>query len=101
MNTFGRYVWFECADGYITSLNIEELSGDDVLLAYRLNGEELPSELGGPVRLVVPDRYAYKSPMWIARITFTDTKEPGFWDREAIATQLTSGRTTDAPSRFS
>ena len=49
---------FECADNYTTSLFREELAGDDVLLAYKLNGEPLEEELGFPVRLIVPSKYA-------------------------------------------
>lgn len=81
----GRYAWFECSDGYTTSLAVGELSRDGVVLAHRLNGEELPFELGGPVRLVVPDKYCYKSPMWITRIAFIDVKRLGFWERRGYS----------------
>jgi len=76
----GRHVWFECADGYTTSLPLEDLMGDDVVLAHRLNGEDLPPPLGGPVRLVAPRKYAYKSPMWLTRVTFTAEKRLGYWE---------------------
>ncbi len=76
-----KYSWFECADGYTTSLPIEALKGDDVILAHRLNGEDLPQPLGGPMRLVVPQKYAYKSPMWVTRITFTEDNRLGYWER--------------------
>lgn len=76
----GRYVWFECADGYTTSLRIEDLNRDDVILAHKLNGEDLTPPLGGPVRLVVPQKYAYKSPMWITKITFMKDKRLGYWE---------------------
>ena len=75
-----KYVWFESADGYTTSLELGDLLEDDVLLAYRLNGKPLPPELGGPVRLVVPKKYAYKSPMWLTRIQFVKTKLLGYWE---------------------
>jgi len=75
-----KYATFECADGYTTSLSLEELSGDDVLLAYRLNGQSLEEGTGFPLRLVVPDKYAYKSAMWLIRIKFTSKKELGFWE---------------------
>ncbi len=71
---------FSCADGYTTSLWLEELVGEDVLLALRLNGEPLEEGLGRPVRLVVPSKYAYKSAMWVTAIRFTIAKEKGFWE---------------------
>jgi DMSO/TMAO reductase YedYZ molybdopterin-dependent catalytic subunit len=54
--------------------------GDDVVLAHTLNGEPLPQPLGGPMRLVVPHKYAYKSPMWLSRVTFTKERRLGFWE---------------------
>lgn len=75
-----KFVSFECADGYTTSLSLEELLGDDILLAYRLNGKYLEEGLGAPLRLVVPGKYAYKSAMWITRIKFTSKKETGYWE---------------------
>jgi len=71
---------FECADGYTTSLTLEELSGDDVALAYKLDGKDLEEGLGFPLRLVVPAKYAYKSAMWVMRIRFTREKEKGYWE---------------------
>ena len=71
---------FECADAFTTSLFREELAGDDVLLAYKLNGEPLEEGYGFPVRLVVPSKYAYKSALWVVRVRFTRDKELGFWE---------------------
>ena len=78
-------VSFECADNYLTSLFREELAGDDVLLAYQLNGELLEEGLGAPVRLVVPSKYAYKSALWVVRLRFTRGKELGFWERRGYS----------------
>jgi DMSO/TMAO reductase YedYZ molybdopterin-dependent catalytic subunit len=75
-----KYATFECADGYTTSLTLEELSGDDVVLAYKLNGNYLEDDIGALMRLVVPSKYAYKSAMWITRIKFTSRKEMGYWE---------------------
>ncbi len=75
-----RFVWFECHDGYTTSLPLERLMDDDVIIAHRLNGEDLPQPLGGPARLIVPRLYAYKSPMWLRRMTFMEEDRLGYWE---------------------
>ena len=75
-----KYVWFECCDGYTTSLPLEKLMDDDVIIAHSLNGEDLPQPLGGPVRMRVPKLYAYKSPMWLRRITFMEEDRLGYWE---------------------
>jgi DMSO/TMAO reductase YedYZ molybdopterin-dependent catalytic subunit len=76
---------FECADSYTTSLFLTELAGDDVLLAYKLNGEDLEEGLGFPLRLVVPSKYAYKSALWVTSVHFTRGKELGFWERRGYS----------------
>lgn len=76
-----KYVWFECEDGYTTSLPIYELRNKDVLLAHRLNDEDLKQPQGGPMRLVVPHNYAYKSPMWLTHIEFIKSDRLGYWER--------------------
>lgn len=79
------FVTFECADGYTTSLTLAELAGDDVLLAYKLDGEALEEGLGFPLRLVVPGKYAYKSALWATRVRFTSKKELGFWEKRGYS----------------
>jgi len=54
--------------------------GDNVLLAYKLNDKPLPQERGGPLRLIIPSKYAYKSPKWIRKIKFTSKQELGYWE---------------------
>ncbi len=80
-----RFVTFECADGYTTSLSSSELSGDEVLLAYGLDGKPLEEGYGFPLRLVVPSKYGYKSALWVTRIRFTATKEAGFWEKRGYS----------------
>jgi DMSO/TMAO reductase YedYZ molybdopterin-dependent catalytic subunit len=80
-----RFVTFECADGYMTSLSLPELSGDDVLLAHRLEGKPLEEGYGFPLRLVVPNKYGYKSALWVTRMKFTAMKEAGFWEKRGYS----------------
>jgi DMSO/TMAO reductase YedYZ molybdopterin-dependent catalytic subunit len=74
------YVTFECDDGYTTSLPLPELLSDNVLLAYKLNDKPMPLERGGPLRLIIPSKYAYKSPKWIRKIKFTSKQQLGYWE---------------------
>lgn len=80
-----KSVTFECADGYTTSLTLKELSNDNVLLAYQLNSEQLEEGYGFPLRLVVPDKYAYKSALWLTHIRFTAKKELGYWEKRGYS----------------
>lgn len=73
-------VWIECGEGYTTSLRLADLLRDDVLLAHRLDGAPLSPEHGGPVRLVVPHKYGWKSAKWVRILEFRDRHDLGFWE---------------------
>jgi DMSO/TMAO reductase YedYZ molybdopterin-dependent catalytic subunit len=75
-----RFVVLECEQGFTTSLPLEVLLDDDVLLAHSVSGAPLPSEHGGPVRMLVPQRYFYKSAKWLRGLRFVREDEPGFWE---------------------
>lgn len=75
-----KFATFHCGDGYTTSHPREVLFDDDVILAYEWDGKTLPLEHGGPVRLLVPKRYAWKSAKWARAMTFTEAEELGYWE---------------------
>ena len=64
------FVVFNAQDGYKTSMYLEDLLQDDVMLADHLNGETLNIEHGAPLRLVVPAHYGYKNLKHLKRIEF-------------------------------
>lgn len=80
-----RYVMAHCAGGYTTNLPLGVLYGDDVLLAYRYEGEPLAPEHGYPLRLLVPKRYFWKSAKWLNGLEFTAEDRPGFWERNGYS----------------
>jgi len=67
-------------EGYTTSLPLEVLMDDDVLLAHSLDGKPLPEDHGGPLRLIVPKRYAWKSAKWLRQVDILDKHELGYWE---------------------
>jgi DMSO/TMAO reductase YedYZ molybdopterin-dependent catalytic subunit len=75
-----RFVYFTSYDDYSTNLPLEACDDDDVLLARTWNGQPLPREHGGPVRVIVPKRYAWKGAKWIKEIVFLDQDRPGYWE---------------------
>lgn len=75
-----KYVTIACEGEYTTSLSLKDLLDPDVLLAYRLDDKPLSGEHGGPLRLVVPKKYAYKSAKWVRNLRFTEKQELGFWE---------------------
>jgi DMSO/TMAO reductase YedYZ molybdopterin-dependent catalytic subunit len=75
-----RFVVMECEQGFTTSLPYEALRDEDVLIAHTVDGNPLPTEHGGPARMLVPKRYFYKSAKWLRGLKFVQNDEPGFWE---------------------
>lgn len=75
-----RFVVLHSYDGYTTNVSLEDFASHDALLAHRWEGEPISREHGGPVRLVIPKLYFWKSAKWLRRIELTAEDKPGFWE---------------------
>lgn len=75
-----QFLMVRSFDGYATNVPMSWFDDDDVLLAHTWNGAPLTREHGGPVRLVIPKLYFWKSAKWIRHITFMEKDAPGYWE---------------------
>ena len=75
-----RHVIFHSYDGYTTNVAFDVFAADDVIIAHEWEGQNLPREHGGPVRIVIPRFYFWKSAKWVKRIEFSRDDKPGFWE---------------------
>lgn len=67
--------------GYTTNLPLNRLRGEQAWLVWTHEGRPLPREHGGPVRLLVPSLYFWKSAKWITRLMLMNHDQQGFWER--------------------
>ncbi len=67
-------------DGYSTNLPLEEALKPDVLLVHTVEGAPLTRDHGGPVRIVVPQLYAWKGAKWLSRIELLTADRRGYWE---------------------
>ncbi|MGE3271210.1 MAG: molybdopterin-dependent oxidoreductase [Chloroflexota bacterium] len=74
-----RKVVFHADDGYTDSITLDIATRPDALLAYEMNGEQLPKEHGYPARLLIPGIYGMKNVKWITRIELVDYDFKGYW----------------------
>jgi DMSO/TMAO reductase YedYZ molybdopterin-dependent catalytic subunit len=66
--------------GYTTNLPLEHVTGGKAWIVWEHEGRPLPPEHGGPVRMIVPHLYFWKSAKWIGGLRLLDHDEPGFWE---------------------
>ncbi len=73
-------VFFKGYDGYSTNNSLDVCMDDDVLIAHSWKGKPLTKEHGGPARVIIPKRYAWKGAKFIREIVFLDRAILGFWE---------------------
>jgi DMSO/TMAO reductase YedYZ molybdopterin-dependent catalytic subunit len=76
-----RQVLVFAEEGYTSNIPLEDLLGRNILFAFDHDGIPLTAEHGGPVRLIVPHLYAWKSVKWIRGFMLLDDVRLGFWER--------------------
>jgi DMSO/TMAO reductase YedYZ molybdopterin-dependent catalytic subunit len=79
------HVMFHALDGYKTNLPLDDCMRDEVLFVYEYDGEPLPREHGGPLRVVTPHKYAYKGAKWVTGVEFLTEPERGYWERRGYS----------------
>jgi len=75
------HVIAHAAHGFTANLPLAVMLEDDVLLAWKFDGQPLAPEHGFPLRTIVPQRYFWKSAKWLHKLEFADADRPGFWER--------------------
>ena len=76
-----RFVVAHAVEDYRANLPLAVLDNPGSLVAYEADGEALTPEHGGPLRLVVPSRYFWKSAKWLLGLEVRADDEPGTWER--------------------
>lgn len=97
-----RDVVFRAADGYDDSITFERAMRGDVLLAYMMNGVQLPKMHGFPLRAVVPGIYGIKNVKWITEVEVYDGDYKGYWQRKGWTDNGTIKLTSriDSPGHY-
>ena len=77
-----KYVYFKSADGYYESWDLASVIHPQTLLAYQMNGRDLPAENGAPLRLASPIKLGYKQSKWVTEVVVTSQLLPkrGYWE---------------------
>jgi DMSO/TMAO reductase YedYZ molybdopterin-dependent catalytic subunit len=76
-----RFVLVHAEQGFTTNLPLADFDRPANLIALSHDGEPLTPEHGGPVRLLIPHLYFWKSAKWLRGFEFIDEDYPGFWEQ--------------------
>ncbi|CAN5189638.1 sulfite oxidase-like oxidoreductase [soil metagenome] len=74
------YVMAHSTTGYTTNLPLADVTGGKAWLVWEFDGRPLTPEHGGPIRLLVPHLYFWKSAKWVNRLELMAENQPGFWE---------------------
>lgn len=78
-------VMFHAMDGYTTNLSLDDCLREGVLFVTEYDGEPLPADHGGPLRVVTPHKYAYKGAKWVSGVEFLTERELGYWEKRGYS----------------
>ena len=78
--TGASHVVLHSHDGYTTNMRLDQFAAADAVLAHAWQGEPISRDHGGPMRLVIPGLYFWKSAKWVRHIAILDGDAPGFWE---------------------
>lgn len=95
-----RYVLFASPADYTTVVLLKDLEDGEALLAWGAGGHALEPEYGGPLRVVIPQLWGYKSCKWLCRIEFLEKYRTGYWELRGYSHRalIEPGETLDVNS---
>jgi DMSO/TMAO reductase YedYZ molybdopterin-dependent catalytic subunit len=79
-DTTAKYVGFECADGYYSSIDMASALHPQTLLTFKISDELLAPKYGYPLKLRIPTKLGFKNPKWITAMYVTNRFPGGFWE---------------------
>jgi DMSO/TMAO reductase YedYZ molybdopterin-dependent catalytic subunit len=83
-----KVVIFYASDGYSTSLPLDYIIDNNIIMAYRMNGVVLPFERGFPFQLVAESKLGYKWIKWITEIELSgDVSYRGYWESRGFSNE--------------
>ena len=88
VNPSANTVIFYAYDGYSTSLPLDYIFNNNIMIAYKMNNVTLPQERGFPFQLVAESKWGYKWIKWITTIELSDNADyRGFWESRGYSNE--------------
>jgi DMSO/TMAO reductase YedYZ molybdopterin-dependent catalytic subunit len=79
-DTRSKYVWFRCAEGYSTSIDMATALHPQTQMTFKFDGEILPRKYGFPMKVRIPTKLGFKNPKHVMEMAVIDNWNPGYWE---------------------
>jgi DMSO/TMAO reductase YedYZ molybdopterin-dependent catalytic subunit len=79
-DTRAKYVWFRCAEGYSTSIDMPTALHAQTQMTFKFDGEILPRKYGFPMKVRMPTKLGFKNPKHVMEMAVTDKYLGGYWE---------------------
>jgi DMSO/TMAO reductase YedYZ molybdopterin-dependent catalytic subunit len=79
-DTRAKYVWFRCAEGYSTSIDMATALHPQTQMTFRFDDEILPRKYGFPMKVRIPTKLGFKNPKHVMEMAVTDKYLGGYWE---------------------
>jgi len=81
-DTRAKYVWFRCAEGYSTSIDMATALHPQTQMTFRFDGEILPRKYGFPMKVRIPTKLGFKNPKHVMELAVINNWNPGYWEEQ-------------------
>src|SRR6267142_4558469 len=77
-----KYVWFRCAEGYHTSIDMPTALHPQTQMTFKFDGEILPTKYGFPMKVRIPTKIGFKNPKHVMEMAVINNWNPGYWEEQ-------------------
>jgi len=81
-DTRARYVWFRCAEGYTSPLDMETALHPQTQMSFKFADAILPKAYGYPMKIRVPTKLGFKNPKYVISMEVTNEYKGGYWENQ-------------------
>ena len=79
-DTRAKYVWFRCAEGYSTSIDMATALHPQTQMTFKFDDQILPRKYGFPMKVRMPTKLGFKNPKHVMELAVTDKYLGGYWE---------------------
>jgi DMSO/TMAO reductase YedYZ molybdopterin-dependent catalytic subunit len=81
-DTRAKYVWFKCAEGYTTTIDMPTALHPQTQMSFKFDHKLLPRAYGFPMKIRIPTKLGFKNPKYVVAMEVTNTDKGGYWENQ-------------------